>query len=198
MLLLELIEQYAPVYPEGADWQETARYLYDEEPDHMAILTASLQAEGWREPIRLSEAEELLEGERPLVLNGTHRVAIALREGVISVPVVSISELPEHEETPCTVLKFRITGGSVPTEEDEWDLFEVLRSFPLTDGLWVEAAVSSSSSENGDRVWSYVYEGLEDEDLHGKLRRKARSLLRAAYPELSFKITTEIELPAED
>lgn len=190
MLLLELIEQYGPVYPEGRDWQKTAAFLYDEEPDHMAELTASLAAKGWRDPVFLSEPEDLEEGDEPLVLNGTHRISVALREGAISVPVCTYSEwkalgLEEPEFFAMLTVK-----TADPLDEEEMDrIFDVLRSFELTDELWLNSDYSFGT-EGG---WEFFYDDLTDEAHFALLKRKVRARLKKFFPGRKFTLATELK-----
>lgn len=186
MLLLELIEQYHPVYPEGADWIEAANFLYDQEPAHMAALTASLEGKGWREPIVLSEPDDLEEGEAPRVLNGTHRVAIALREGVISVPVTSSAELRYKDELQVTELT--IDPKEELTDDEGYEIFDVLRSFELTGDLWLDVLAGSSS---GGR-WHMSYDPIDGE-LLPSLERRARSILKESFPGRSFELRAVLE-----
>lgn len=194
MLVLDLIDQYGPVYPEGGDWLETTRFLYETEPEHMASLTASLAAKGWREPIMLSDGEDLEEGDSPLTLNGTHRVAIALREGVVSVPVTTSSEIrqedyPEH----FTVLTLKLRSGEL-TEDEDLQVFDVLRSFELTEDIWLTSDVCFGSQEQ----WEFYYEFLDDPSLFPKLKRLAKRRLKAVFGDRVFDVATRLEVHGED
>lgn len=192
MLLLELIELYGPVYPDGGDWQKTAEYLYAEEPEHMAILTASLEAKGWREPILLSEPDDLEEGHSPLVLNGTHRVAIALREGVISLPVVFGSEIPSMADDPFVELEISLIAGEL-TDEEDWKIFDILRSFQLDADIWLTSDICFGSQSS----WTFCYD-LQDESRFAELKRRARAMLKVAFPGRKFSLTAKLTEPEED
>lgn len=190
MLLLELIEQYGPSYPEGRDWQKTAAFLYDEEPDHMADLTASLAARGWRDPIRLSEPEDLEEGDEPLVLNGTHRISVALREGVISVPVCTHSEWKALQLEDPELMAMLTVRTADPLSEDEMDrIFDVLRSFELTEDIWLNSDYAFGTQGG----WEFFYEELTDEAPFALLKRKARARLEKAFPNHKFTLVAELK-----
>lgn len=190
MLLLELIEQYGPVYPEGRDWQKTAAFLYDDEPDHMADLTASLAASGWREPVTLSEAEDLEEGDEPLVLNGTHRVAIALREGVISLPVMIHTEWKALDLEDSEFMAMLTVKVSEPLSEEDSDrIFDVLRSFELNGDIWLNSDYSFGT-EGG---WEFFYDDLTDETHFALLKRKVRARLKGAFPGQKFTLKVELK-----
>lgn len=201
MLTSDLIANYSPVYPEGGTWAETAELLYSEEPDRMRELTESLSKKGWRKPIWLSTPDELEEEESPKVFNGTHRVAIALREGVVSLPVASWHDLPEREDHPIANLEVELLSGELPSAvgtsyEDDPDLaiFDLLRSFPLDEDNWLNSDISTGSQG----TWSFFYEDVDEAQL-SKLKTVVRRRLRKAYPKAKFKIEARIEeLEAED
>lgn len=194
MLVLDLIEQYDPVYPEGGDWIETTRFLYETEPEHMAKLTASLAAQGWRDPIMLSDEEDLEEGDSPLVFNGTHRVAIALREGVVSVPVATGNELrkkpyPEH----FTVLTVELSSGEL-SEDEDLEIFDLLRSFELTDDIWLNSDVCFGSQHR----WEFYYDFLDDSAHFPRLKRLVKRRLKAAFGDRVFDVAMKLEVHGED
>lgn len=191
MLVSELAEAYAPVYPEGGTWQDTADLLYADEPELMALLSDSLREKGWREPIYHSAFGPLEEDSRRVIEDGTHRMVIALREGVISVPVVTAGELPPFEETPWAELTVALAAGEL-TEDEDWKVFDVLRSFPLDEHRWLNSDAAGSS--NG--VWSFSYYDLEEPSLP-LLKRRAMLMLREAFPGRSFKLSVELEQPED-
>lgn len=184
MLLSDLTATYHPIYPEGLDWQQVADWFYTEEPEHMRLLTESLRKTGWREPIQLSESEQLTEGSPPSVFNGTHRVAVALQEGWQSVPVTTQTELEltegSYDEALFAQLHVRLTAGSL-SEEEDWSIFDLLRSFPLTEELWVTSDIGSGALNS----WLFVYD-LQGKALESELETKALQMLTAAYPGRSF------------
>lgn len=192
MLLSELIESYAPIYPEGADWFEVARTLYEEQPEHMEALSASLREKGWRNPIRLSEPRDLDDGEVPKVFDGTHRVAIALCEGVISVPVVTGSELPPYIEAPQAELEIAQISGDFP-EDDDWRIFDLFGSFSLNGDIWLNSDIGLGSEGN----WRFFYDlGTES---YSELRRRVEGMLEESFPDLGFKVTVTLsDLSDED
>ena len=191
MLVSEIAEAYSPVYPPDGDWQDTADLLYAEEPEHMARLSDSLRERGWREPISLSAFGPLEADTQRSVEDGTHRMVIALREGVISVPVVTAGELPPYEETPWAELEVKLTSGEL-TEDEDWQIFDVLRSFPLSDELWLNSDAAGSQSG----VWSFSYYDLE-EHRFALLKRGARALLEATFPGRRFSLSVKLEHPEE-
>jgi len=201
MLTLDLIANYNPVYPEGGTWIETAELLYAEESDRMRELTESLRKKGWREPIWLSTPDELEEGASPKVFNGTHRVCIALREGVIALPVATWHDLPGGEERPIANLKVELVSGELPSpigtsyeDDPDWAIFDLLRSFPLDEDNWL----NSDLSTGGQDAWNFFYENVEESQL-SKLKTAVRRRLRKSFPGVEFKVEAIMEeLEAED
>lgn len=196
MLLLDIIRDYKPVYPEGADWDETARFIYDEEPEHMAVLKASLDRKGWRQPIRLSTPEDVETDGDAFVLDGTHRVVLAMREGVISVPVVTGDELAplSDEIESSTDLHIELISGRDLTEDEDFAIFDLFRSLELTEDIWLNSDIGSGHLGS----WSFYYAELDDETHHGRLKRVARSRLKSRFPDHQFKVTTILELGEDE
>lgn len=205
MLLSDLIRDYAPVYPVDSDWEETARYLYAEEPDHMKSLADSLRDNGWREPILISTPEELDEDETAKVFNGTHRVAIAIYEGVISLPVVTVNDYSEsaadegHTVLTVTVSK-KDKVSTLSREDDLFDtVFETLRSFELNGNIWLTSDMASGSTANSSNLeYTFYYSELQTSDYYKLLTKVARKRLNKALPDLSFKLKATFEKLDDD
>lgn len=191
MLVSEIVESYRPVYPPDGDWQDTADLLYAEEPEHMARLSASLREKGWREPISLTAFGPLEMDTHRSVDDGTHRMVIALREGVISVPVVTDGERPAYEETSWAELEVKLASGEL-TDDEDWKIFDVLRSFPLDEERWLNSDAGSSQSG----TWSFSYYDLNEQSFP-LLKRRAKLFLEAAFPGRSFTLTVRLEHPEE-
>jgi len=193
MLLLDIIRDYKPVYPDGGTWDDAAALLYAEQPEHMAELKASLDRKGWRDPIRLSSQEDMDSDDgEAYVLDGTHRVSLAMREGVISLPVVTSDELPEWDTEPEPFTEFTIEFLSGPeiTDDQDYELMELFISLELNEDIWLNSDISSS---HRSERWSYYYDALQDETHHNQLKRVARARLKRHFPEHKFKLTTSIE-----
>lgn len=183
-LTLELAATHAPVYPEGANWKETARYLYENEPERMEELRESIKKYGFREPIALSIPEELSAGEQPRVLDGTHRFVIALLEGMVSIPTEFISERNARENSNEPQVQLSITTLTEDFTEDEEDrLIERLSSWKLDEERWV-----TSSNAFGDRKsWSFV---LDSADLNDAplIRKRASQILKGILPKRKLRL----------
>lgn len=198
MLLEDLVKDYAPVYPEGEDWEKTASYLYSEEPELMKSLSESLRTNGWREPILISTNEDLSEGESPKVYNGTHRVAIALYEGVISVPVTTAeeSENDNFNLDFITKLTVKVAMKDNSSEEDRDEVFEALftklRSFALTEDIWLNSDMASSNTPKDGSFEVELYYELPNDQHHKLLRRIVKKAIPTAITEpYSLKIELE-------
>lgn len=197
MLLLDIIRDYRPVYPQDATWEETATMLYADEPEHMAALKASLERSGWRDPIRLSSQEDMDSDDgEAYVLDGTHRVSLAMREGVISLPVVTSDELPSGDYTPepYTELTIEYLSGPKITDDQDFELMDLFSSLELNEDIWLNSDICSSYRSER---WSYYYDELRNETHHARLKRVARTRLKRRFPEHSFKITVALD-PNED
>jgi hypothetical protein len=192
MLVSELTQTYLPLYPDGGgDWSATVEYLYSEEPHHMQELSEDLQAGGWRDPVIISEPDDPWE-DALRVKNGTHRVAIALREGVVSLPVTTWSNL-EEVDSFYTELTVKLIGPALADEESE-GIFECLRSFPVTTELWVNSDVCYGSLSR----WTLLY-NLADKNGLALLKKRVRARLSTAFPERSFRIAAKlVDLDVED
>lgn len=193
MLLSDLISQYRPIYPEPNDWQTTAEYLYAEEPEHMAELTASLLEKGWREPVILEPLDEdSEEDDFAFVGDGTHRVVIALTHGVFSVPTMYRSELSRTYEKQPLEIVIEISGEALSEEEDD-RLMDSFRSFRLNDDVWLTSDVIGGSGNRREVLLSF-----DDEAYCPRIKTKARSMLKALFSERKFTVKVAPAEPLED
>lgn len=193
MLLSDLVSQYRPIYPEPNDWQTTAEYLYAEEPEHMAELTASLLEKGWREPVILEPLDDdSEEGDFAFVGDGTHRVVIALTHGVFSVPTMYRSEQQsDYEKQPLEII---IENPDEALSEDEDDkLMDSFRSFRLNDDVWLTSDVVFGSGNRREVLLSF-----DDETYCSKIKTKARAMLKELFPERKFTVKVAPAEPLED
>lgn len=193
MLLSDLVSQYRPVYPEPNDWQTTAEYLYAEEPEHMAELTESLLAKGWREPIILEPLDEdSEEDDFAFIGDGTHRVVIALTNGVFSVPTMYRSEQQStYEKQPLEIIIEN--PGETLTEDEDDKLIDSFRSFRLNDDVWLTSDVVFGSGNRREVLLSF-----DDETYCSKIKTKARAMLKELFPERKFTVKVAPAEPLED
>lgn len=193
MLLSDLVSQYRPVYPKPNDWQTTAEYLYAEEPEHMAELTESLIAKGWREPIILEPLDEdSEEDDFAFIGDGTHRVVIALTHGVFSVPTMYRSEQQsDYEKQPLEIIIEN--PGEALTEDEDDKLIDSFRSFRLNDDVWLTSDVVFGSGNRREVLLSF-----DDETYCSKIKTKARAMLKELFPERKFTVKVAPAEPLDD
>lgn len=186
MLTLELVERYSPVYPEGYSWEKTVAYLYAEQAGLMEELAASLKKTGWREPVLLSEPHETT-SNRQVVFDGTHRVAIALKEGILAVPVVTNSHYEDEISGVQQIITVSYGEGKL-TFDEEGDVQEHLRSFKVSEDYWFTSELSVSHGSS-TKIFT---EGLPEE-LYDRTRRRVMQLLRDSFPTKSFQVSVTSE-----
>jgi hypothetical protein len=193
MLLSELVSEYKPLYPEQHDWAATIEYLYAEEAEHMATLTQSLLEKGWREPIVLEPLDEdSEEDDFPFIGDGTHRVAIALMQGVFTVPVEYRSEQTSLYEKEPLELVIENPGDEL-TEEEEDKLINCFRSFRLNEDIWITSDVMFGSGNRREALLNF-----DDETYCPKIKTRARVMLKELFPLRKFKLTVAPAEPLED
>lgn len=164
MHLDDLMKNYKPVYPPSGVWEDTFKVLRDDpvEFNTVTTLVEELDKHGeFRTPVILSSYEEWLKSELeyvydpgeerdvyvPRVSDGTHRVYAHYLHA-------------EHKEVK-TQVGYDSVEGFVPTivstfvfpdvtyiDDEAWDIFEKVRSFKLSDEIWVTTdAMMSSGNE---------------------------------------------------
>ena len=185
MSVEELCATYAPLYPEGRNWDITTSYLLNTKPDNDIVLNLMKDIQAglpYREHITVGEsaAEDLV------VLNGTHRVVAARLMKLEFVPVSFYDEDSEDHEntedkTDCSTQTINVGVYFSPEILKRIDsdnlssvLFDYLRSFKLTDEVWV-----TSDFSTGWGLESHFFYDLYplDETLITKLTNKIYSIL---------------------
>lgn len=187
-LLQDLLTTYKPIYPVGGDWDVTLDYLMREERAHMQTLMDSVERNGMREPIMLSDPEDDYYAY-PVVLNGTHRVVLAMLTGMFTVPTLidqgSLSDDLSDAETE--MLTVEIAGEL--TEEEGDELFDMMRSFELNNNQWAESFFSSSTVGKSSAFY------MDSLDLdHEELARKVRKMVAEKFPGKNLTVTVQTEL----
>lgn len=154
----------------------------------MQTLMDSVERNGMREPIMLSDLEDDYY-DHPVVLNGTHRVVLAMLTGMFTVPTVTAEaylsdDLSEAETEMVTV---EIAGDLTEKEGDE--LFEMMRSFELNNDQWVESSFSATTIGKS----SVFY--MDPMNLnHKELARKVRKMVAEKFPSKNLTVTVKTEL----
>lgn len=169
MKLSELTSGYRPTYPAPYRWEDTVQYMLADpfEKEIVDYLVDTLRRKGtFREPIFLGVADLDDDEDTPAVVNGTHRVCAHIIFGSLNVEVKFDEPYTDEELADGRLPKFveesvveedssyastSIVFASPITDDDEWDtLFTLIRSFPLSDEVWVTSDVFSSSGANPD------------------------------------------------
>lgn len=175
MLLLELIKGYQPVYPEPYSWDDTVEHLLTDPIEALTVnrLLDVLKKEGgFRQPVRLGVAEFEEAHEVPAVLNGTHRIVAYLLFGDmgkdVKVSIESEEEYIPYEENPDDVLLTTSLEFMEPLTDPQFDLlFEILRSFPVSEKLWVTADIAGSRDNVYENMWDIEKPTVDDmEEVH--------------------------------
>lgn len=170
MDLKTIMKDYSPMYPDTHKWEDTFKAFADDpnEMELVHVLMEELDTYGsFREPITLSTYEQQFDPEDeepyfPHVMNGTHRMYAHYLSGLHEVQVQhgwqDVNEEYEYKMIE-TLLKF----PAMLSDKQQDDLFDYLRSFKLTETIWVETDVMSSSyGQLFSLIWSDDI--MEDED----------------------------------
>lgn len=180
ILVEDIVRDFLPMYPtEGGSWQETVEYLYEHEADRMESLYESVKLNGVRKPIVLTD-----EDNEKRVSDGTHRVALALYHGFITLPTAT-----EYEQLDENALYYRMrvqTAEAMSREETEL-ITELFSSWRLSDQVWVNSDISSGSATCRE-----IYLNLSDPKLSRAIKSRARKLLSDAAPGLRFTISLKL------
>lgn len=160
MQLGSLMSTYAPVYPHGAIWQETFTYLMND-PTEAAIvneLMRQLAKDGtFREPVTLETAESRDEDDpvtpdNPLtVMNGTHRVCATYLSGKEEILVEDYHRGSAEYDGLCGTTEIALKD-SVHIADD---MFDVMRSLPLSDDVWVTSSIMSGHQGYMTIMWDF-------------------------------------------
>lgn len=181
LLVCDIVANYKPLYPEGDDWQKTVEYLYETEPELMVILWDSLRAEGIREPINLSD-----DNDEPYVLNGTHRVSLALYHGLVTLPA-RYGYFDDQDNKQYLMATIDLKNGSSVSQDDD-TIFDLFRSWPLDSHNWVNADTCNWSATGWELSLS-----LNNIKLKYKIEEKMQAMILAAFPEDDFHVTVSYE-----
>lgn len=189
LIVSDIVEKYKPVYPQGGTWQDTVGYLYSQDRKFMDELFEAIRTEGIREPITLADDDD---EDGLYVLNGTHRVAIALYHGLVTLPArYGYEEYDSNELRLAAKIKLS-DGGSLTQDEDD-TLTDKLRSWRLDEKTWL----TSDIIYGGSNEWE-LYLDHSDISLKPKLEKRIRSILKSLFPNRAFSVTVDFEEPIFD
>ncbi len=217
MKLSELTSTHRPTYPEPYTWDDTVNFMLNDpfEKEIVDLLVDTLRRKGkFREPVSLGLGD--IEGveNTPVITDGTHRVCAHIIFGSDEVDVrfdepytdeeLEDGRLPKFTELPIkdegeesSYIASELFFAAPISDDDEWDLlFTLLRSFPISDDVWVTAGVFSSLESNLDGTTTFnIGWDLENptrEDMLAVHREVKERIKR--YPHGGFlKVETIIE-----
>jgi hypothetical protein len=180
LLASDIVANYKPVYPEdGGDWQDTVEYLYGHERARMEALFRSVQESGIREPLTLSTDDEF----EARVYNGTHRVAMALYHGLVTLPARYGYLEPEPGQRYIrTKIELR-DADSVTKAEDDL-IIDELFSWYLDADTWLTA----NTAMGGATYWELYFDAT-DPKLVPKVKTAVEKFLRNRLPAYHFDVT---------
>jgi len=183
LLVEDIVSKYGPIYPEPGDsWQTTVEWIYANERELMDDLFENVKKIGVREPIVLTDDTD----EAPYVSDGTHRVALALYHGLITLP--ASYEYPAMKSEDQTYLRLKIELLNEPglSKFDDGVLFDLLSSWMLDDENWMNADTASGSASQ----WEFFF-NITEPKLERKFKTAVKRKLEVKLCSHSFKVSTK-------
>jgi hypothetical protein len=191
---------------EGIPWNELVKDMMSDpvEKETIELLMADLKAHGiFREPVSLAYEANPEPGEsHRSVIDGTHRMCAHIITGISPVLVTEemFDNLEEAELTPINeeevteiIAETRITGLDIDkTEEECYDLIDVVKSLPVDENIWFTSSVSTLGY-NADRTQYEITIFWDADDVpadivNAKVKEK---LIRFGYDLSILSIKTE-------
>lgn len=180
----EIVAKYRPPYPwsngDHPTWESTIQLLTSTEADRARLdaLRADIAANGQQESVRLwpggcDPRDEECTGQPeccpPKVLNGTHRIAVALLAG----GDVTVTDDPWPEQDGTEVCTITTVSYLPPTDPDvDGEVFDLL-SFRVSPDLWLTTSFASNTWDGALRkseiYWDFDAAGHEG-TIHDHLR----------------------------
>lgn len=190
----EVMDEYAPVYPESKIWTDTADFLLEHDTEIITELQRQFLEQGrFREPVVLKlndpdeDTNDLTDDRIGYVADGTHRLVSAYLLGIENILVAN-----DHEETPETdysiVTQISNADQKALSDDENDTLFHKLRSICISDSSWI----TSSTGSGGSDGWS-IYWDEYDTSLLQVINSAVVSKLEETFPETSFTVETICE-----
>lgn len=191
MKLSEIVANYKPVYPEPYSWDITLASLLSEPSEKATIdylVNILLSGGTFREPVVLGTAE-FEEGVEVLaVVNGTHRLCAHMVANVNEVYVINQDDIVYEDSD--SYLSTEITFEPEIFSENIDSLFDILRSFPLNENIWMESSVSSTRGTTLNLLWdNKSYESLDWLEINIKVE----SIIKNHIQGSTFSVKTFVE-----
>jgi hypothetical protein len=156
MKLTELLATTQPLYPTPHNWNTTLEYMLSHpiEKKTVDILVEILSTKGELRDKIILDKVEFSDGNFSLgVIDGTHRVCahMILKSDEVNVKFRDENDLEDEENY--ISLSTEITLLTDIGEDNECKIYDVLRSFPLNDDVWLTASVASQTSNVIHFMW---------------------------------------------
>lgn len=150
--LFEVMQEYSPVYPSSHKWADTINVLLEDDLEVIEELKRQYLKDGsFRDAVVLEEADEDDPEDMAIIADGTHRVVVAYLLGADEITVSN--EYPDFEDKGfCLVTK--IVPADEDFDDDDYDeIVEKLRSFAISDDLWLTSSLASSGPDGLEIYW---------------------------------------------
>lgn len=187
----EVMNEYAPVYPESGVWADTVSLLLSHDADIITELQKQYLEQGkFREPIvlKFSDSDEDMKDQTNdrlgYVADGTHRLVSAY---LLKVDNILVSDSHEESEEKDYSIVTRISNTNCRAfSDDESDIFfEKLRSICISESLWITSSIASGSTDNLSIYWDEY-----DLSLLQTINDAVDLRLEEIFPEISFAVET--------
>lgn len=178
MHINDIMRDFSPAYPESHVWEDTFKVLREDPVDFNVVtqLLEELDNYGeFRDPVILSSYDdwqkaenrhEYEEGEErdvyfARVEDGTHRVFAHFLHATQKDVKVQVGYQSNEEELAAyipslvSIVSFPSDSQLDDRSDDTWDIFERLRSFKLSEELWVTADTMMSSKGKFYLAWAF-------------------------------------------
>jgi hypothetical protein len=187
-------------------WNELIEEMMSDpvEKETIELLVADLETHKiFREPVSLAYEANPEPGEsHRSVIDGTHRMCAHIITGISPVLVTEekfdnleeISVIPPDEEDVTEIIaETRITGLDInKTEEECYDLIDVIKSLPVDENIWFTSSVSTlDRNEDTNQYEITVFWDADDvptDIVNTKVKEK---LTRFGYDVSMLSIKTE-------
>lgn len=187
------LQNTRPVYPTPKNWKSTIKYLMGDnnEAEIVNELISVLEAGKFRNPIVLDDEPKW---GKYYVLDGTHRAVSYLLTESDSIEVAYSKDMVSDFDSdgPYSVLETNIEFTTELDEQMVDILFDVLRSFKLSDDEWlVSDAMFGHDSKSFNMMWGVKPSTAEK---HEKINSLVTSRLNRFIGRDDFTVVTKVEV----
>lgn len=162
----ELCSTYAPLYPEGGNWDETIKYMLNSKADRdiiLELMKVIYSGGSFREHVTVGSSAD----EQLVVLDGTHRVVASILLKVSFIEICfydpDIEEnlvVPEKQVVEVRLQFIPSVLELAPQDDFSMFVFDHFRSIKVTEKVWLNSDVSTGS---GTKInFYYAVDILDD------------------------------------